>query len=125
MVPRADRDWDPHTSYHLDGTLHMKSFNHKVSSPTKRQPLTGNFRGTEHLGAYKGYGPKGVGAVFDPAAFSGIVQVAPGVLGPRDGTVVVDLVEPDHEPLPWPGHVVQQQVFRDVAPWVVTRIIGS
>src|SRR5208283_1418998 len=23
MVPRGDRGWDPHTSYHLDGTLHM------------------------------------------------------------------------------------------------------
>src|SRR5207253_8334850 len=25
MHPCGDRDWDPHTSYHLDGTLHMKS----------------------------------------------------------------------------------------------------
>ena len=23
--PRADRSWNPHTSYHLDGTLHLKS----------------------------------------------------------------------------------------------------
>src|SRR4051812_37873457 len=25
MVPRSDGKWDPHTSYHLDGTLHVKS----------------------------------------------------------------------------------------------------
>jgi hypothetical protein len=24
MVPRADRGWDPHTSYHRSGTLHSK-----------------------------------------------------------------------------------------------------
>src|SRR5436309_1062613 len=23
--PRADGDWNPHTSYHINGTLHMKS----------------------------------------------------------------------------------------------------
>jgi hypothetical protein len=26
LIPRADKSWDPHTSYHRDGTLHMKSF---------------------------------------------------------------------------------------------------
>jgi hypothetical protein len=33
MVPRGDRGWNPHTSYHLDGTLHMKSFGHKFVLP--------------------------------------------------------------------------------------------
>ena len=37
----GDRDWNPHTSYHLDGTLHMKSHDRKVLTPQKRQPLTG------------------------------------------------------------------------------------
>src|SRR2546427_12928631 len=87
MVPRGDRDWDVHTSYHLDGTLHMKSHDRKVLS-FQRQPLTGIFRGTEHLGADGGFGPKSVGAICDPSAFSGIVEVAPGVLGPRDGRIM-------------------------------------
>ena len=30
-VPRGDRGWTPHTTYHLDCTLHMKSFGHKLS----------------------------------------------------------------------------------------------
>jgi hypothetical protein len=86
MVPRADRGWDPHTSYntsyHLDGTFHMKSFGRKFDPhQKKRQALIGEFRGTEHLGAYAGHGPKSVGAICDPAAFTGIVEVAPGVLG--------------------------------------------
>jgi hypothetical protein len=55
--PRADGDWNPHTSYHLDGTLHMKSYDHKMVA-TKRQPLTGKFRETESLGAHGGHGSK-------------------------------------------------------------------
>jgi hypothetical protein len=122
MIPRGDRDWDPHTSYHLDGTLHMKSSNH-IGLQQKRQPLTGAFRGTENLGAHHGHSPKAVGAICDPTAFSGVVEVAPGVLGPRHGAVVVDLVEPGCEPLSWPfTHVPRQEVFRDILPWLVIRI---
>jgi hypothetical protein len=123
MLPRADRDWDPHTSYHLDGTLHMKSFGSKVLPPQKRQPLTGVFRGAEHLGAYYGHG---TGAVCDPSAFSGVIEVPPGVLGPRHGGVTVDLVEPGHEPTPFPWErIVVRQTFHDVTPWVVITVGSS
>jgi hypothetical protein len=120
MVPRKDPGWDIHTSYHLDGTLHMKSSGHKRLSK-KLQPLTGAFRGTEHLGAKAGHGPKSVGVVCDPTAFSGVVEVPAGVLGPRHGDVIVDLVEPGCEPLSWPN-IVRQEVFQDIVPWVVIRI---
>src|ERR1700730_212761 len=43
MVPRGDRGWDPHMSYHLDGTMHSKSYGHKFGLPRKPQPLTGTF----------------------------------------------------------------------------------
>jgi hypothetical protein len=125
MVPRADRGWDPHTSYHLDGTVHLKSFGHKFDPRgQKRQPLTGAFKGTENIIAYGGHGPKGVGAICDPTAFSGVVEVEPGVLGPRDGDIVVDLVEPGSEPIPW-RNVVRQEVFRDFIPWLVIRIAAQ
>ena len=80
MVPRKDPGWDVHTSYHLDGTMHMKSFGHKHVSK-KLQPLTDAFKGTEHLGSQMGYARKRIGAICDPADFSGVVEVAPGVLG--------------------------------------------
>jgi hypothetical protein len=121
MIPRGDADWDVHTSYHLDGTLHLKSHGRTVLPPQKRQPLTGVFRGTEHLGNSMGHSPKSVGAVCNRTAFSGVVEVVPGVLGPLHGGVIVDLVEPGCEPIPWPN-VVQQEVFRDIVPWVVIRI---
>jgi hypothetical protein len=115
-------DRNVHASYHRDGRFHMKSHGRIVGQPRQLQALTGTFRGTEHLGAYGGHGPKGVGAICDPSAFHGVVEAPPGVLGPVDGQVVVDLVEPGCEPLEWPVPVVQQQVFRDVVPWVVIRI---
>ncbi len=63
------------------------------------QPLNNAFRGTEPLGMFGGHSPKKLGAVCDPAAFSGIVEFAPGVLGPRDGGVAVDLIAPGSEPI--------------------------
>jgi hypothetical protein len=86
MYPRPDRDWQAHASYHLDGTLHQKSYG-TVGISVKRQPLAGPFRESEHLGTYAGHGPKSTGAVCDPTAFDGVVIVEPGILGPRDGSV--------------------------------------
>jgi hypothetical protein len=121
MVPRAKKDWDPHTSYHQDGTFHSKSFDHK-HTVQKRQPLTGEFHGTEHLGAYAGYGPKTVGAICEPAAFSGVAEVPSGILGPKDGLIIVDLVEPGHEPITWPFKEIARRTFEDDVPWIVIRV---
>ncbi len=125
MHPVGDRDWDPHTSYHLDGTLHTKSYDCKVLPPLKRQPLTGQFRGTVDLGINAGHAPKGVGAICDPTAFSGVVEVLPGVLGPKHGAVAVALTEPGHAPpdYTWGYSVVVQTVFDDIAPNVVITIL--
>jgi hypothetical protein len=126
MRPRAEAGWNPHTSYHLDGSVHMKNYDRRARSPQKRQPLTGVFRGTEHLGAYFGYTPQGTGAVCDPGAFSGVVEVPPRMLGPRDGGIMVDLVEPCCQPVPlhW-ARIVQQEVFRGTVPWIVIRISAN
>jgi len=121
--PRGDEDWNPHTSYHLDGTLHMKSYDRKVLTPQKRQPLTGTFRGSEDLGFFAGHGTRGIGAICDPTAFSGVVRVAPGVLGPRYGWVKVDLVEPGHEPVEISGSkIITRHVFCDITPFVVITV---
>jgi hypothetical protein len=121
VIPRAEKGWDPHTSYHLDGTLHSKSYGWK-HPPEKRQPLTGPFRDTVNLGVFYGHGPKTVGATCDPAAFSGLVQVAPGVLGPRGAGVSIDLVEPGHEPIEQPWRVEERKTFVDSVPWIVITI---
>jgi hypothetical protein len=123
MMPRGDRDWNVHTSYHVDGTLHTKSYGRRVLSPTKRQPLRGTFRGTEDLGYFAGYGPKSVGAICNPAAFSQVVEVAHGVLGPSHGGVKVDLVEPGCDPTAFPWtNIARREVIRDISPWVAITI---
>lgn len=125
MKPIGDREWDPHTSYHLNGNVHMKSHDRKVLPPRKRQPLTGVFRGCEPIFMYGGYAPKGVGAVCDLTVFTGVVEVAPGIFGPRDGTVAVDLVEPGHMPTDYTqsGEIVTQKVFLEVTPNVVITVL--
>lgn len=123
MVPRGERDWDIHASYHLDGTVHLKSDGRKFLPHAKHQPLTTTFRGTEPLVIFSGYGPKSVGAICDPTAFSGVVAIAPGILGPRDGQIAVDLVDPVSQPatIPW-TKIHAQNVFRDALPWVVITV---
>ena len=96
MVPRGTEGWDPHISYHRDGTTHAKSYGQKFLS--KRQPLTGTFKGAEPLGTYAGHAPKSEGAVCDDTLFTGVVGIPPGWLGPRHGAVTVDLLEPGQEP---------------------------
>jgi hypothetical protein len=124
LVPRADRAWDPHATYHLDGSFHSKSYGQR-GLERRLQPLTGPFRGAEHLGSYAGYGPRGVGAICDPTAFTGVVEVPSRVLGPRHGVVIFDLVEPGHVPLRWNDPIVQCGIFRDSIPWVVIRVAES
>ncbi len=124
MIPRGDRDWDPHSSYHLDGKFHSKSHGRAFPpEPPKRQPLTAAFTGSEHLGSYAGHG-KGAGAICDPAAFDGIVIVEPGILGPRHGSVNVDLAQPGY--LPKPDPAVHRQIFpRADRPSVVITVLRA
>jgi len=122
LKPSADGS-DVHASYHLDGTLHLKSDGGKALRPQKRQPLIGAFRGAETLISFAGYGPKGVGAICDPTSFSGVVEIPPGILGPRNGQITVDLVEPNCEPASFPWtQIACRKVFHDIVPWVVVTV---
>ena len=121
MVPRAERKWTPHASYHADGALHVKSYGLKTVSAS-RQPLTVAFKGTESVCCFAGHDTNGV--ICDPANFAGVVEVAPGVLGPHHGVVCVDLVEPGTEPLTaFPqGKIIQREIFCDAFPRVAITI---
>ena len=128
MYPRVDSG-NPHASYHLDGTLHHKSYG-TAAIRHKRQPLTADFKESEHIGLYMGHG-KSIGAVCDPQAFGGLVIVEPGILGPKHGAIGFDLVAPGYEAT-WErdiadrfyfGGVVQRQIFaRSPRPSVVVTI---
>jgi hypothetical protein len=119
--PRGDGDWNPHASLHADGTFHLKSWGRRTL-PARTAQRPDSVRGCEPLGAYAGHGPKTVGAVCEPGDFTNIVEVPPGILGPRNGTVTVDLLEPGADPLRHPGALVLSQLFTDVAPHVLIRV---
>lgn len=120
MQPRGDSKWDPHASYHVDGTLHRKSYGRGIL-PQKCQPLTQSFRGHEHLGTFGGHG-KRIGAIFDPGAFDGVVAVAAGALGPTHGSVAVDLVQPGYGPRHDPRVFQREIFFREDRPSVMITI---
>lgn len=127
-----ERGWHPHTSYHADGTLWMKSHNRTMAGVQQRQPLTGKFVGVEHLGGSMGFSPHGVGVPCNPSNFSGVLVAPPGVLSFRSGSIAVDLIEPSYAakpehgavPVPW-SEVVAQAVFSDVDPWLVVSVRRS
>jgi len=109
MYPRADRgSGNPHASYHLNGIFHQKTCGRAMLRQT-RKPLTTAFKESEHLGMYGGHG-KSSGAVCDPKAFDGVVIVEPGILGPKHGSVGVDLVEPGYQPT-WNRDVSERFYF--------------
>ena len=70
---------------------------------------------------------RSVGAICDPATFSGVVEVPSGILGPMHGAVGVLLIEPGHAPpdYAWGYAVVTQTVFRDITPNVVITILKA
>jgi len=126
LVPRGDRTWDAHTSYHRDGTVHSKSHGKKFME-RKRQPLTDAFRGTEPIEVTGGYGPKKVGAVCNPNDFTGVIEIPPRILGPRHGGISTDLVEPGCNPVShgetW--KIVERMIFKEVSPWLVISVMSS
>jgi hypothetical protein len=124
--PITDGNWNPHSSLHKDGTFHMKSYDKVMLEPRPKQRPSA-VKGTEHLGAYGGFGPKAVRAICDPADFTGIFEVPPCVLGPRNGMVTVDLIEPGSgaEPLMHPAEEVARHCFSGTVPHVLVRIFRT
>jgi hypothetical protein len=121
FVPRSERKWTPHASYHLDGTHHMKSYDGVVVR-RQGQPLTGTFKGIENLCSFAGHATNL--ATCDSTLFDGVVEVGPGVLGVTGGTVCIDLVESGCQAVTTlPAHkIVQLQTFTNVEPHVVITI---
>jgi hypothetical protein len=119
LYPRHEDN--PHASYHHDGKFHHKSDNYAMLSQ-KRQPLTDAFKGCEHMGMFGGHDPKTIGAICNPANFSEVIEIEPGILDLRAGYVAVDLVEPGSDPLDLFNPVTHERVFKDSIPWIVVRV---
>ncbi|WP_141654349.1 hypothetical protein [Candidatus Nitrospira nitrosa] len=115
LKPMRDRPVNLHGSSHSDGTLHHRIVRQKFLSDHKSTAFP----------IMNGFTPKETGAIFNPTAFTGIVEVASGILGPRHGCIGVSLAEPGFR-LPdytWAYQVLSQTVFREVSPHVVVSIM--
>lgn len=122
LIPR-DSGWDPHSSYHLDGRYHHKSYG-QVRASQQRQPLSG-FRGQEHLGSFMGHGTHM--AAYQPSNYTAALMVSIGVLSGLSGEVLIDLLAPGEQPSPvhreFPNQqIVAERIFKDAAPWIAIAV---
>ena len=128
LMPR-DGDWNPHASYHADGRYHNKSYDQVLATGQgKRQPLD-QFKGTEHLGSFMGFGT-GAAPICNPANFTSVLELPPGILQSMRGCVLIDLAEPGVAPNPIhrqnPGlRITHEETYRDGSPWVVIAVAAQ
>jgi hypothetical protein len=119
LYPR--QEGNPHASYHPDGTFHYKADDSTMMSK-QCQPLTEKFKGSEHMGMFAGHF-EDVGADCNPANFSDVLEVPSGILGPHDGFVAVDLVEPGCEAKGELGQkVLLTRTYNHSFPSIVIRV---
>jgi hypothetical protein len=118
----ADENWDPHASYHADGTLHVKSFNALVLTPVKKQPLDRSFSGGEPLFA-QSFQPGELVALpslTDVSRYLNIFEIPRDLVDATEHhTLAVDLLSPGTDRLPGPWQqVVTEHSFTDDVPWI-------
>jgi hypothetical protein len=97
ILIQREGEWDPHATYHVDGTYHQKSFGQKAM--VQRRQSLDQFKGAEHLGSFMGFGT-GAAPICNPANFTSVLKVPPGILESMHGSVLIDLVEPGNLPNP-------------------------
>jgi hypothetical protein len=118
----ADEKWNPHASYHADGTLHVKSFNDVMLPPVKRQPLDHAFSGAEPLFA-QAFQPgelAGLQVLTDVAPFREVFEIPRALIVETEHhTLAVDLLAPTAaRPVgPWRDVVIEHS-FADSVPWI-------
>jgi len=116
----SDENWDPHASYHADGTHHVKSFGQTVLKPVKRQPLSNTFSGAEPLFA-QSFQPgelHNLPLLSSTSTLADVFEIPADRLTPVDHyTLALDLVAPGATRLagPWLEAVLEHS-FQDGSP---------
>ena len=127
IYPHGPTGGNPHFSYHADGRFHSKSYG-RVTWKQQRQPISPTFSGCEHIAAFSGYGPSSVGAICEPGMYSAVVCVPQGVLGPRDGCIVIDLLGAGASAHEWQisdHRLIEHRIFDDQVPAISVRVIAT
>lgn len=126
LIPRGG-EWDPHSSYHADGTHHHKSYGQVFKSNLpKRQPLGPTFKGTEHLGSIYGFGT--AAPICHRDNFTSVTAIPSSILSGTRGSINIDLVEPGISPNPIHRdgkQIFLEKAYRDGSPWIVIAVIAQ
>jgi hypothetical protein len=129
MFPREDPDWDPHSSIHIDGTHHQKSFDHKFhvqvgDKPTVEPKETRNVVTT---GVAAGEA-RVINAPCKANEFSDVFEIPEVMLRPEKYRthISVDLTSPGGTPIiPHGARILQQHVVNEVVPWIVITLFET
>jgi hypothetical protein len=123
--------WDPHGSYHKDGTsFHHKSFDRKIFPAQKHQKPDSNFKGTKQMVSrpISCDEPRAFGEVCDPTRFDDIMEVPISLISHKkyETMIAVDLTEPDGAPIITPGaNILVQRAFNDSIPWILVTLFAN
>jgi hypothetical protein len=126
LLPREEPDWNPHASYHRDGTRHVRSFDGRFLID-QRQPLDAmTFRGVEGVFALA-LRPGMVDVPTTPCRaeqFSEVFDLGREQFSvDEQHTLAVDLVEPGHDALAGLGReIVAQRRFREGVPEILVTL---
>ncbi len=119
---RRRNNWNPHVSYHADGQLHHKSFNHK-----------GLVKGCQKLGAdFKGEinlvvtdmtagGVRAVNITFSPDRFSDVIELPITAVEQEPLFIALDLVEEGHS-IPHAGECITGRRYGEPTPEIMLSI---
>ncbi|MGH9785256.1 MAG: hypothetical protein ACRD88_13825 [Terriglobia bacterium] len=125
LIPRKERGWNPHVSYHRDGKRFVKSYDGKVLVSKVQRPDK-SFRGTEGLFAMA-IQPRELPLLETPCVadkFSEVFEITRDQFPPEElHTLAVDLVEPGYSTIPFLGkEAIAQRTFRDASPWILVTL---
>ncbi len=122
------KEWNPHGSWHRNGRLHHKTFDHKMFPAEPKQEPNAAFKGTHNL-ITRGIAsdePRAFGVPCDPTKFSEVVVVPARILSPKhyETYTSIDVSEPGLKPLLMGGgeEILSQRVFDDAIPHITVTV---
>ena len=124
LIPRSDGAWNPHASWHFDGTFHHKTYGHPTAARRRQRP-DASFKGTENMITTPiSADACRIGAVCRPSEFDGVLMIsASRVRGRHPHLVSVDLAEAKRREVWQPGsRIADQRIFEACLPSVIITL---
>jgi hypothetical protein len=122
------KEWNPHGSWHRNGRLHHKTFDHKMFPAQPKQEPNAAFKGTHNL-ITRGIAsdePRTFGVRCERTKFSEIMEIPAGILSPKryETYTSIDVSEAGLKPFLMGGgeEILSQRVFDDAIPHITVTV---